>query len=97
MVYWGDIDTHGFAILDRLRAAVPAARSLLMDATTFHAHRQQWGSEESDKRFAGELTRLTPEERALYLTLRDNVFGERLRLEQERISYGWVTGAIERI
>src|SRR5207248_1468020 len=27
--YWGDIDTHGFAMLDRLRAMFPAARSLL--------------------------------------------------------------------
>ncbi|MBD8658550.1 hypothetical protein IFT68_23335 [Oxalobacteraceae sp. CFBP 13730] len=32
----------------------------------------------------------------LYDTLRDNVLGERLRLEQERIAYGWVTTAIQR-
>jgi len=35
IVYWGDLDTHGFAILDRL----PDARSTLMDAITLHAHR----------------------------------------------------------
>ena len=29
--YWGDIDTHGFAILHRLRAWLPHVRSLLMD------------------------------------------------------------------
>ncbi len=29
--YWGDIDTHGFAILDQLRTHIPHARSLLMD------------------------------------------------------------------
>jgi hypothetical protein len=28
--YWGDIDTHGFAMLDRLRAYFPRTRSLLM-------------------------------------------------------------------
>ena len=27
--YWGDIDTHGFAILDQLRALFPAVQSLL--------------------------------------------------------------------
>jgi len=29
--YWGDIDTHGFAILDQLRAYAPHARSFLMN------------------------------------------------------------------
>lgn len=29
--YWGDIDTHGFAILARLRKHLPHTRSLLMD------------------------------------------------------------------
>lgn len=94
-VYWGDIDTHGFAILDRLRAALPAVRSLLMDAATFHAHRHLWGSEDADKRFTGGLTRLTVDEHALYEVLRDNVLGQRLRLEQERIAYGWVSSAIQ--
>lgn len=97
VVYWGDIDTHGFAILDRLRAVLPTVRSLLMDAATFHAHRHAWGSEDVDKRFTGELTRLTGDEQALYDALRHDVPGERLRLEQERIAYGWVTSAIERI
>ena len=31
--YWGDIDTHGFAILDRLRAWLPWTRSVLMKRT----------------------------------------------------------------
>ena len=95
IAYWGDIDTHGFAILDRLRAVLPAVRSLLMDTATFQAHRHLWISEDADKRFTGELTRLTDDEHALYDTLRDNVLGERLRLEQERIAYGWVTTAIQ--
>jgi hypothetical protein len=97
VAYWGDIDTHGFAILDRLRAALPAARSVMMDASTFQAHRHLWGNEDADKRFIGELTRLTAGERELFLALRDNVIGERLRLEQERIAYAWVTSAIEQI
>lgn len=94
VVYWGDIDTHGFAILDRLRASLPHARSLLMDAATLHAHRSLWGAEEIDKRHTGELHRLTAEEQALYRALCDDTFGERLRMEQERIGFGWVTEAI---
>ncbi|BFO23151.1 hypothetical protein SHKM778_95390 (plasmid) [Streptomyces sp. KM77-8] len=32
--YWGDIDTHGFAILSRVRGHFPHTRSLLMDRHT---------------------------------------------------------------
>jgi len=92
---WGDIDTHGFAILDRLRAVLSTVRSLLMDTATFQAHRHMWGTEDAGKRFTGELTPLTDDEHALYDTLRDNILGERLRLEQERMAYGWVTTAIQ--
>jgi hypothetical protein len=38
--YWGDIDTHGFAILDQLRGHFPHAASLLMDRETLLAHRR---------------------------------------------------------
>lgn len=38
--YWGDLDTHGFAILDKLRAWLPRARSFLMDRETLLAHRE---------------------------------------------------------
>jgi hypothetical protein len=40
------------------------------------------------------LTRLGTDEHALYQALRDDVFGERLRMEQERIGFGWVREAI---
>jgi hypothetical protein len=41
-IYWGDIDTHGFAILSRLRGMFPGVRSMLMDRVTLLAHREQW-------------------------------------------------------
>ena len=97
LVYWGDIDTHGFAILDRLRANLPHARSMLMDAATLHAHRPLWGAEDSGKRYAGQLTRLGADEHALFQSLRDDVFGERIRMEQERLGYTWVCDTIERL
>lgn len=92
--YWGDIDTHGFAILDRLRASLPQARSILMDEATLLAHRPLWGTEEKDKRFTGTLTRLMRDECALFEALRDDVLGERVRMEQERLGYTWVSGRL---
>lgn len=94
VIYWGDIDTHGFAILDRLREYLPHARSMLMDIATLEAHRLLWGSEEQHKRHAGNLTRLTDEERALFHMLHDNTLGECVRLEQERLGFHWVRSAI---
>lgn len=86
--YWGDIDTHGFAILDQLRACLPHAHSLLMDRATLLAFESQWGKEE--KQTDRELSRLNTEERALYDDLRENKLGQNLRLEQERIGFAWV-------
>src|SRR5215472_5144691 len=48
--YWGDIDTHGFAMLDRLRGGFPNARSLLMNRETLMAHRSLWGREDAPYR-----------------------------------------------
>lgn len=47
IVYWGDIDTHSFAILNRLRHRLPHARSMLMDRVTLLAHRDRWIAEPS--------------------------------------------------
>lgn len=87
VVYWGDIDTHGFAILDRLRAWLPAARSVLMDRETLLTHRDRWVTE--DRPTSSILTRLTPPEFSLYTELVESGLGERVRLEQERIDWGW--------
>jgi hypothetical protein len=90
--YWGDIDTHGFAILDQLRASLPHAHSLLMDRGTLLAFESQWGREE--KQMLRDLFRLNTEERAMYDDLRDNRLGKNVRLEQERIGFGWVENAL---
>lgn len=90
--YWGDIDTHGFAILDQLRARLPHARSLLMDASTLMAHERHWGEEPKPE--SRDLARLNAAELAVYNTMRDNRLRPRLRLEQERIGFGWVQAAL---
>ncbi|WP_109471843.1 Wadjet anti-phage system protein JetD domain-containing protein [Ornithinimicrobium cavernae] len=85
--YWGDLDTHGFAILDRLRAWLPQTRSVLMDRRTLLEHRDRWGREPSPT--SARLTRLSSDEAALYDDLVSDRFAERLRLEQERIDWAW--------
>ena len=95
LYHWGDIDTHGFAILDELRSHFSHARSFLMDHDTFLAFRPLWGTEAA--RTDRELSRLTPDERALYDDLRYDRLGPALRLEQERIGFGWVKEALAKL
>ena len=92
VLYWGDLDTHGFRILDQLRAVHPRVSSVLMDEETLLAHRDAWGIEPTPSR--AELTRLTPEEAALYAALGNDSHGQAVRLEQELIRWDW---ALERL
>lgn len=89
LLYWGDIDTHGFAILDQLRGHFPHTASFLMDRETLIAHRSAWTVEPEPARH--ELARLLGEEAVLYDELRFDRIHPQLRLEQERIGYGWVS------
>jgi hypothetical protein len=90
LLYWGDIDTHGFSILSRLRGYFPGVRSLLMDRETLMEFRRLWVREDDYKRCTNDLMNLSDPERGLYLDLKGNVFGENVRLEQERIAFGWL-------
>lgn len=94
LYYWGDIDTHGFVILDALRRVLPEAKSFLMDHATLMAHRTVWGQEPKPATY--DLPNLLTEEARLYDDLRTNRLGERLRLEQERISSPWLLEALQR-
>lgn len=83
--YWGDLDSHGFAILNRLRHSCPQARSFLMDRATLLAHRDRWGTEPTQT--TAHLDRLTPMEGDLYQDLVEGTFAPAVRLEQERIAW----------
>ena len=84
IVYWGDLDSHGFAILDRLRHHAPHAVSVLMDIETLDAWGEFTVPEPTPARAAP--TRLTPDETAALEALTGR--GD-LRLEQERIPWDW--------
>ena len=92
LAYWGDIDTHGFAILNRLRHHLPHARSMLMDRATLLDHRHHWTTESSPT--AAMLDRLDQAEAALYADLVSDTYGPSVRLEQERIGFAAVEKAV---
>jgi hypothetical protein len=85
--YWGDLDTHGFAILHQLRAWLPQTRSFLMDRQTLVQHRDRWVREPSPT--TARLDRLTAAEAELYADLVSDQLGEAVRLEQERVDWAW--------
>jgi hypothetical protein len=93
--YWGDIDTHGFAILDQLRCYFGHVSSFLMDRETLDVHAAHWDTEPDP--FRHELLRLTPDERMLFDDLRHNRIKDNLRLEQERIGIRWMLRCVDRV
>ncbi len=92
LLYWGDIDTHGFAMLDRFRGVWPAAASLMMNRETLIEHRRMWVEER--EQCTEELRRLNTQESALFRELLSEAHGVRVRLEQERVAFGWVRAAL---
>ncbi len=89
-VYWGDIDTYGFSILDQVRSFIPGVQSKLMDESTLCDHQVFWG-DEMKQHPSESLIHLNPSERDVYEGLRAHRWRPNLRLEQERIpwSYAW--------
>lgn len=95
VVYWGDIDSHGLAILAQARKALGTVSSILMDAETLVGHRDRWVQEPLQNRTA-DRSALRPAELQVYEGLVDGRWGERVRLEQERIEWPVAVAAIER-
>lgn len=90
--YWGDFDTHGFAILSRARSYLPHFQSLMMDEATLLRHKDLW-VEEQGQHGAESLPNLTGEELAVYQGLKLHKWGYCVRLEQERLLWpeAWCT------
>lgn len=85
-VYWGDIDTHGYAILHQARTLLPQLVSVMMDQATLLRYASLWTMEASQAT-AEALPGLTADEYAVYSGLRSQRWGQALRLEQERIAW----------
>ena len=82
VIYWGDLDSDGFAILHALRSSCSEVTSVLMDEKTLLAYRDLWVPE--PKAAVGTYSTLTAgEQRAL-----ERIRAEgNVRLEQERIAW----------
>lgn len=93
VVVWGDIDTHGFAILDRVRALLPQAESMLMGCDTLLSHRALW-VEEPRPYDGPRLGWLSDSERLVFDGLSANLWGAKVRLEQERLPWPLVQSAL---
>jgi hypothetical protein len=92
-LYWGDIDTHGFAILHRARTVMPSIESILMDADTLLRFEHLWGSEPIQCADA-PTPLLTSSEALVYEGLRRGKWGAQVRLEQERLPWALALKAL---
>ncbi|MFE3856125.1 Wadjet anti-phage system protein JetD domain-containing protein [Streptomyces griseorubiginosus] len=93
LIYWGDVDTHGFTILDRLRRTFPHTQSILMNRSVLLEHRGQWVKEDTPTH--QPLGTLTPDEADAYESLVDGEFGHNVRLEQERVLFHVLEDALD--
>ncbi|MGO8928271.1 MAG: Wadjet anti-phage system protein JetD domain-containing protein [Limisphaerales bacterium] len=82
VLYWGDIDEHGFHILSRLRHKFPGIQSIMMDAETLKEFQGLAGKGEHAGRPPTNLT--APENDACAEIARKN-----LRIEQEKIPHAY--------
>ena len=93
LYYWGDIDTHGFAILNELRSVFPHAQSFLMDRETLFNHQDSWTTELAPVKHSLKL--LDPDERALFMELQSGAPREGIRLEQEKVSFSQLKSTLD--
>jgi hypothetical protein len=85
ILYWGDIDEHGFQILHQLRSYYPQAKSVLMDYKTFE-HFSEFAVVGSRNK-SEQLSLLNDEEHKFFKQLK---LIDKNRLEQEKISQVYV-------
>lgn len=89
--YWGDIDVHGFQILNQFRNYFSNTYSLMMDKNTLD---KIWKDKitESPTTSVLDLPHLTDSEKILYEFIREN----RIRLEQEKIPQDYAESQIRK-
>lgn len=91
IVYWGDLDTHGFSSLAQVRSSFPQTTALMMDRATFDAFAQFQVPAEP---YTGPCPpELTPEEQALFAYLA----AETTMLEQEHITHAYAVQQLQRL
>lgn len=84
VIYWGDLDSHGFGILNRVRASCSDVSVVLMDLATLAAYADLWVAEPTPN--TGDLSHLIPAELDVLAELKRH---GNIRLEQERIEWAY--------
>jgi hypothetical protein len=92
IIYWGDIDVHGFLILSMVRRYFPAVQSFLMDEETFEKYKHLCGKGVGGGEQENKALNLTPAELKLYRL----IAAENLRLEQEHIPQDYVAAQLQK-
>jgi hypothetical protein len=90
IIYWGDMDSAGFEIVNLFREQGLAARTILMDLPTFEVYERFGTTTDArgnplDTPIRKNLTILTESEQALYDRFTDPEWARVRRIEQERI------------
>jgi hypothetical protein len=91
IIYWGDMDAHGFEILSDLRGLFPHTISIMMDQSTFATYSQYIvrGTGSRSERF-GNLTNLESQ-------LAQMIVQQGLRLEQEHIPQAYAVTRLKEL
>lgn len=90
VVYWGDMDAEGYAILDRFRAAMPTrVESIFMDSVTMSRFADQGVNVDKDgnplKPCSTQLPHLDEAEGAAYAVIAAAGHADVRRIEQEKL------------
>lgn len=92
VLYWGDVDAHGFQILSELREQVPHTRSVMMDWATYQQH-GAFLSPEPDLKRKTPFAHLTAAEKALA----EHILSTQRRLEQEHIPHAAAVNSLREL
>lgn len=91
--YLGSIDVKSFAILHNLRLYLPNLESILMDEQTLLSNQDLWTNDDLDACEAAPVA-LNQAETHLYNCLVDGVYGDRVRLDIERVPLALIAAAL---
>lgn len=84
IIYWGDIDTHGFEILSDLRGLFSHVRSIMMDRETLETYKRYVGKDAPNR--SKRFNYLTEAE----MLVVQEILTHNWRLEQEHIPQDYV-------
>jgi len=91
-VYWGDLDTWGFHLLDVARRQHPDLPSMMMDIATLEAHGTRSREPAS---YGGEIGTFLSAAEIAALDVLLSAPADQNRLEQEKLSGAWIQAAVE--